>query len=141
MDAMWDENQDLAIAMLVRGRVQVWPRAPAWVSRPMAGMPVGYRPWRRVQERVEAVQWTKVECLNVKGIGKSLVSLGRVFFFCQSLGTVSEKTVPDDRPRLRHSHSFSFPTPRGSVPFYLLKNSCGVEDLLGHPETPSDGVA
>lgn len=58
---MWDENQDLAIAMLVRGRAQVCSQAPAWLSRPMAEMTVECRPWRRVHLRMESDQCMRVE--------------------------------------------------------------------------------
>lgn len=61
----------------------------------------------------------RVEYLDVNGIGKSLASLGRVCFYRQSLGTVPRKSVPDDRPRFRISHSTSFLTTRGSMPFHL----------------------
>ena len=51
-DAMWDKGQGLAAdSMLVRGRVPVWPQAPPWDPRRMAGMPVECRSWRRMQVR------------------------------------------------------------------------------------------
>ena len=93
---MWDEFQGWADSMLVRARVQVCPRALTWASRPMAGMPVECRPWRRDQvrgsratmdetERDNKLTWMPLE-------GASAVS--RQTFGCNML--------PDDLDQGKH---------------------------------------